>query len=361
MESSQSDIGILNLRVTDNVSAMLAYWDKDLICRFANAAYLDWFGVRQEDMINKITAKELLGPLYEENLPFITGALNGQTQVFEREIPFPDGKGKRHSLANYYPEIENGEVKGFYVHVADVSSIKKLEKKLQNSTDIVKKQNNRLFNFANIVSHNLKAYSGNLESLLNLYENSDSEKEKAEIWAYLKCTSSNFMATVEDLSEIVKLKSQEEINYTDLNLNEFIQKAINILRVEVKESKGIIKNRVEDEIIIKANPAYLESILLNILSNSIKYRNPEKPLEIELNCQSKEKRIVLSIKDNGLGIDLKKYGKDLFEMYKTFHGNADAQGIGLFITKYQVEAMGGEISVESEVGKGAVFKVNFRE
>jgi sensor histidine kinase regulating citrate/malate metabolism len=65
--------------------------------------------------------------------------------------------------------------------------------------------------------------------------------------------------------------------------------------------------------------------------------------------------------DNGLGIDLEKYEKDFFGMYKTFHGNPDAQGIGLFITKYQVEAMGGEITVESKVEKGINFKVYFRE
>ncbi|PKD17140.1 hypothetical protein APR41_06820 [Salegentibacter salinarum] len=360
MELPHPPTKTLELKIADNVSAMLAFWDKDLICRFANAAYLEWFGMRQEDMINKMNIQELLGPLYEQNLPYITGALNGRAQVFEKEITLPDGKGKRYALANYYPEIENGEVKGFYVHVADVSPIKKLEKKLKKSNAKVKKQNNRLLNFANIVSHNLKSYSGNLESLLNLYETADSDEEKAEIWNYLQSLSSEFSSTVSDLNEIVKLKNQKDISLTDLSLTQFIQKTKNILRVEIKKSKAIIKSNVDEETIIKANPAYLESILLNILSNSLKYRNPEKPLEIELNCFSSKKRIVLNIKDNGLGIDLKKYGKDLFGMYKTFHGNADAQGIGLFITKYQVEAMGGEISVESAVGEGADFKVSFR-
>lgn len=106
------DSNVLAVRVADHITAMLAYWDKDHVCRFANSAYVDWFGKKKEEMIDKITIKELLGPLFEKNLPFISGALKGEIQTFEREIPLPTG-GSRHSLANYYPDIVNGEVIGF--------------------------------------------------------------------------------------------------------------------------------------------------------------------------------------------------------------------------------------------------------
>ena len=109
--------------VVDNVSAMLAYWDKNLVCRFANSAYLDWFGWKKEDMVDKIKIDQLLGPLYEMNLPYIKCALAGRHQIFERTIPLPGG-GVRYSLANYYPDIVDGEVKGFYVHVADITPLK---------------------------------------------------------------------------------------------------------------------------------------------------------------------------------------------------------------------------------------------
>jgi len=71
-------------KVVDHISTMIAYWDKDLICRFANASYLEWFGRTSDEMIDKITLAQLLGPLYEKNLPYITGALMGNTQTFER-------------------------------------------------------------------------------------------------------------------------------------------------------------------------------------------------------------------------------------------------------------------------------------
>lgn len=114
--------------VANQINAMLAYWDTDLVCRFANDAYLEWFGKTKEEMIDRITLDKLLGPiLYEKNLPYITEALKGNKQVFEREIPTPDGKSSRHSLATYFPDMVNGAVKGFFVHVADVSYIKQLE------------------------------------------------------------------------------------------------------------------------------------------------------------------------------------------------------------------------------------------
>jgi PAS domain S-box-containing protein len=108
--------------IADHISAMLAYWDTNLVCRFANSAYLDWFGFTKEQMVNKMTIDELLGPLYVLNLPYIKGALAGKHQTFERTIAVPGG-GVRYSLANYIPDVVDGIVKGFYVHVADITSL----------------------------------------------------------------------------------------------------------------------------------------------------------------------------------------------------------------------------------------------
>lgn len=130
---STRNLGQLALLISDHVNAMLAYWDKDLVCRYANNAYLEWFGKTKEEMINHIRIDELLGPLYEKNLPYIKGALLGKKQMFEREIPVPDGSKIRHSLATYIPDINNGEVLGFFVHVANVTYLKDLEKEVANA------------------------------------------------------------------------------------------------------------------------------------------------------------------------------------------------------------------------------------
>lgn len=113
------------LRVVDRISAMVAYWDAAERCVFSNEAYRQWFGRSSEEM-RGITLRELLGPLYEKNLPFIRGALAGQPQIFERQIPLPGG-GYRDSIATYTPDIVDGTVRGFSVHVADVTELRKRE------------------------------------------------------------------------------------------------------------------------------------------------------------------------------------------------------------------------------------------
>ena len=113
-------------RAVDKISAMLAYWDSSLCCRFANRAYERWFGVSPEALIGKHIS-ELLGPLYALNLPYIEGALRGEPQEFEREIPDPAGGPPRHSLASYLPDVIDGVVRGFFVLVTDISEVKRAE------------------------------------------------------------------------------------------------------------------------------------------------------------------------------------------------------------------------------------------
>ena len=126
------ELARLALRVADHVSAMLAYWNTNEVCLFANEAYRSWFGKSRSAVVGT-TMRELLGPLYELNLPHIRRALAGEVQVFERAIPHPTGGYVRESLATYTPDIIDGVVRGFFVHVADVSAMKVLERELAAS------------------------------------------------------------------------------------------------------------------------------------------------------------------------------------------------------------------------------------
>ncbi|MFC7060369.1 diguanylate cyclase domain-containing protein [Halobacillus seohaensis] len=129
---TKEKVELLEALLDSNVDALLAYWDNDKTCRFANNAYLDWFNRTKEEMIG-ITMKELLGPLYSSNLPYIENALKGETQEFEREIDDPKGGRSRHSLATYIPHIIDGKVQGMIVHVADVTQMKLLEEQMKDT------------------------------------------------------------------------------------------------------------------------------------------------------------------------------------------------------------------------------------
>ncbi len=117
--------------VVNHIPAMIAYWDRDQRCAFSNDAYLEWFGRKPEQMIGMSMA-ELLGSLYQKNLPYILGALRGERQVFERQIKLPNGQ-VRESIATYIPDVVNGVVQGFWVHVADVTVLREREAALERA------------------------------------------------------------------------------------------------------------------------------------------------------------------------------------------------------------------------------------
>ena len=119
------------IRVVNHISAMVAYWDAEERCVFSNEAYVAWFGRRPEEMVG-LHLRDLLGPLYDLNRPYILGALAGERQVFERRIPLPGG-GHKDTIATYTPDVVDGKVQGFSVHVADVSLLREREAALEQA------------------------------------------------------------------------------------------------------------------------------------------------------------------------------------------------------------------------------------
>jgi len=124
--------------IVDHLDAMVAYWDADRRCVFANAAYRDWFDKTPEQILGH-TLQDLLGPLYAMNLPYIDAAYRGEKQTFERAIPLPGG-GVRNSLATYTPRKVAGRVVGIFVHVADVSPLKRAQEELRIARERAEKQ-----------------------------------------------------------------------------------------------------------------------------------------------------------------------------------------------------------------------------
>ena len=119
--------------ILDNMPAMIGYWDRNLRNRFGNRAYLEWFGIDSDSMPG-MHIREVIGEeRYQLNLPYMEKALAGERQSFERAIPTPDGKSVRHSMAEYIPDIRDGEVQGFFVLVSDVTQLKDAERKLHES------------------------------------------------------------------------------------------------------------------------------------------------------------------------------------------------------------------------------------
>ncbi len=254
---------------------------------------------------------------------------------------------------------EWGNITGIRGTLQDIDESKKKEILLQQTLDIIHDQNNRLKNFTHIVSHNLRNHAANIKSSLNLYANEESEGEKDLILKVTNKAADSLNHTIADLSEIVAVQSASKQLKTDLHFTTVFKTAKEVLMNQIIESNARVTTDFSACNIISYVPAYLESIFHNLLSNALKYRRPDVYPEIKIVSGIENDRITLTFSDNGLGIDLDKYREKLFGMYKTFHRHPEATGVGLYLTKNQVESLGGNILVESEVNVGTTFKIIF--
>lgn len=239
----------------------------------------------------------------------------------------------------------------------DIDLKKNTEEELHKSFDLVNEQNKRLLNFSYIVSHNLRSHSSNIKSISTLMEEADTPEEQQELMDMLKKVSLSLQETMNNLNEVINIQSNLGLHRESLPLKHYVDNTLNALSEQIHHRQVTVLVEVDDEATVVHNAAYLESILLNLISNAVKYaahdRNPL--IKIKYDCTKN----TLTLSDNGIGIDLKKHGENLFGMYKTFHNNPDAKGLGLFITKNQIEAMGGKIQVESEPNVGTTFTIQF--
>ena len=197
--------------------------------------------------------------------------------------------------------------------------------------------------------------------VIDVIESTENISEKLSYFDLFKEGTEKLSETIEYLNEIITIQQKTNIEKTKIYLKHEIEKTKMALSLAIKESKITITDTIPDNLIVTAIPAYLDSILLNLFTNAIKYKSPERNPTLEIGYEIIDDYTILNFKDNGLGLDLKKNGHKLFGMYKTFHGNEDAKGIGLFITKNQLEAMNGKIEIESEVDQGSNFKIYLNE
>ena len=248
---------------------------------------------------------------------------------------------------------DHGEVSHFVSQIQDITENKKL-------TESLKEHNNRLLNFAHIVSHNLRSHTGNITMLLNINEANNTNIIDNELYQHIKSASNNMNETVNYLTEIVEINSQVKNNLVPKNLSKSINKALQNVQSSISLHDIEVQVKVDKSIEVIVVPAYLDSIVFNLITNAIKYRSPDRVCKINISTSIARKFIHLQITDNGQGIDLEKHGNKLFGMYKTFHDHEDARGIGLFISKNQIEAMDGKIEVISKVDKGSTFKTYFK-
>lgn len=242
--------------------------------------------------------------------------------------------------------------------VEDITDKKRADEELKKSFELVSEQNKRLLNFSFIVSHNLRSHTSNIELISSFLETPKSKEEQDEMVDLLKQVSKSLDETLRNLNEVVNIRTNINLTIERLNLNHYIEKTKTLLNRQIINKEAAVENLVPEHVEIDYNAAYLESIIYNFMSNAIRYSHPERKPLVRISYD--EKKRALSFADNGIGIDLKRNSDNLFGMYKTFNNNPDAKGIGLFITKNQIDAMGGKIETESKLNEGTTFTIYFK-
>ncbi len=334
---------------------------KDLQSRktLVNKGEMEYMGVQCE--------KQILGKNDHDLYPAESAvvSIEEDRQVFTTGKPLINKEtyNKRHDgsetwfLTSKIPLKDDDGISGLLGISYNISERKDTEQKLQELVQMSQEQNSRLLNFANVVTHDLRSHSTNFSMLLSLMEDEQDDTVKQQLFDLLKKASSNLGGMIAQLNKVVAINTNIQKEMQLQNLSDVMARVEDNVQALLLDKNAVLVKEIDPEITVFAVPAYAESALLNLMTNAIKYSEPGRSPVIRFRAETNNNYTVISVQDNGLGIDLSKHGNRLFGMHNTFHGNEDAKGIGLFITKNQVEAMGGKIEVESTPDVGSTFRI----
>ncbi|MBS9461434.1 PAS domain S-box protein [Flagellimonas sp. 389] len=326
------------LQINETLEALIGKTNKQL----SNKSYrnfLDTKKLGRKNPVTQLSKSGRFGPLDIEYVRGRTKSLNVQL------------KGK----------VIEGQNKSKLVLITVVDITKQnekqlvLEEKIGQTKDEIKK----LVNFAHMTSHNLKGQASNFSLLLQFLKTEKMEEERKTIFTMLSHASESLTDTIKGLREIVTIRQNINLRKRPLSFNEYVFKAEQGLSGLIKKEEAKIVNEIPDDLKVRALPVYLESIIGNVLSNAIKFRKKHKKPLVVISAQVKQYYTVVSIEDNGIGLDLKNHEQKLFGLYEAFQKENDSRGMGLYLVKYQMELMKGSVECESKPNEGSVFRLFF--
>ncbi|MET4072999.1 hybrid sensor histidine kinase/response regulator [Hymenobacter sp. UYCo722] len=221
--------------------------------------------------------------------------------------------------------------------------------------------NQDLDNFVYAASHDLRQPVHNLRGLFEELRQSAvfQDPEEAVILRLFDSSLTGLHTTITDLAAVVQEQRRPGEQSAELvALPALLQEMLQTLNVEITASEARVTADFAALPDVKYARGNLSTILLNLVSNSIKYRHPGRRPEVRIRSYVFDGCPILEVADNGLGLNLALYGNELFHLFRRFHPEAgDGTGVGLFLVNRIVEYEGGQIDVESEEGQGTTFRV----
>jgi len=357
--------------VVENISDGLIIDDVEGHVVFANQQFLDMVGIDESELKDFIFVDHVSSEFKEAIKERHRRRMSGEdvSTVFEYAGIRKDGK-KRWFEARVTKIVENGVIKGTQSAIRDITEAKEAfdmlkasEAEKTNLLNELTKRYNELMQFNYIVSNNLRAPIANLLGLSEVFEmpNID-EEERQQIVGHIRFSIEKIDDLIQDLNIILAARSDINSKKEVVNLEETIQGVKHTLERQILDTDTRIHVHIApDATSIFSIKSYIKSSLYNLINNAIKYRSPDRQPHIDIDISKHERQYQIRVKDNGIGIDMEKYGKDVFGLYKRFNYSVEGKGLGLNMTKAQIEALGGTIEIISELDKGTEFIIYLPE
>ena len=245
--------------------------------------------------------------------------------------------------------------------------LKRKKKKLENQnillSSIQKKlqlRNRQLKEYNNIVAHNLRAPTTSMSALVSMVSGSEDYEEVKTYIPKLNTITGSINTLVQDLLVYVRVLNDDRLETEKVYIEPIIKDSLG-LYLEILDQTVRVKLDLSGWNSIEFSKIYFQSIIQNLISNAIKYRDPEKDSCITIKTYMNKSDRILSIEDNGLGMDLEKHGDEIFKLYRRFHRNISGRGMGLFLVKTQLESLNAGIQVKSKPGHGTTFILTFSQ
>lgn len=329
---------------------------------FVNSAFTDMTGYPADEVIGK--SPEMFFGKKSDILEFdkLKTAIQEYKECFVETISYKKNGEEFWVNFSMIPVTDKEGEHSHWISIQrDVTAEKEREKEREQLIRELTQNNKDLKQFSYITSHNLRAPLSNLTGLLNLIEDiSIEDPELKEIINGFSKSTHLLNETINDLVKVIIIKDNPSIQKEKVLIKDVFENVFNQLSFLISVHKPILKIDLEDVTILDINKSYLESIFLNLLTNAIKYREPNRQLRVTIATKVVDENLIITFKDNGIGIDLDKNIDKIFGLYQRFHNYPDSKGLGLYLVKSQVESMGGTISVASTVGKGTTFTIVFK-
>lgn len=256
-------------------------------------------------------------------------------------------------------EKQKEQVELYTTQLEELVKLKSMD--LSRSNEELQKYNSELLQFSYSVSHNVRGPVARLLGLTALIDRNDPNlsAENKRMLDFVHESSIELDNVIRELSRIIDIRNELYTVKERVLLADEWEHVCKNLAGLVQPDMSIVSDFSEAPFMYTIRP-FLHSILYNLASNAIRYRSPQRPLRLEVKSAMRKGSIALTVADNGLGINLDQFGKNMFGMYKRFHTHIQGRGLGLFLVKTQVEALHGRIDVESQLNAGTKFTIDIR-